>query len=150
MYQRFIENGVLANLVFVLVLAIGAASYFSMPREQDPTINFNWIEISTILPGASAQDVEKLVTAPLEDAIKNISDTKFVSSVSRESGSRILARFEEIDERTFDKRLADLRREIQSRRTAATRRSGDAGDHRNHHFQCLSNGDCGGGWRCRG
>jgi multidrug efflux pump subunit AcrB len=114
MYQRFIENGVLANLTFLLVLVIGTMAYFSMPREQDPTINFNWIEVTTILPGAVAQDVEKLVTDPLEDAIKNISDTKFVSSTSRESISRILVRFEEMDERTFDKRLADLRREIQS------------------------------------
>ena len=114
MYQRFIENGVLANLTFLLVLGIGIASYFSMPREQDPTINFNWIEISTVLPGASAQDVEKLVTDPLEDAIKNISDIKFVSSSSQESISRILVRFEEIDERTFDKRVSDLRREIQA------------------------------------
>lgn len=114
MYQRFIENGVLANLTFLLVLAIGTMSYFSMPREQDPTINFNWISITTILPGAAAQDVEKLITDPLEDAIENISDTKFVSSTSRESISSILVRFEEIDERTFDKRLADLRREIQA------------------------------------
>jgi multidrug efflux pump subunit AcrB len=114
MYQRFIENGVLANLTFLLVLVIGTMAYFSMPREQDPTINFNWIDITTILPGAAAQDVEKLVTDPLEDAIKNISDIKFVSSTSRESISRILVRFEEIDERNFDKRLADLRREIQA------------------------------------
>ena len=114
MYQRFIENGVLANLTFLLVLVIGTMAYFSMPREQDPTINFNWIDITTILPGATAQDVESLVTDPLEDAIKNISDTKFVSSTSRESISRILVRFEEIDERAFDKRLADLRREIQA------------------------------------
>ncbi|MFT5656907.1 MAG: multidrug efflux pump subunit AcrB [Gammaproteobacteria bacterium] len=114
MYQRFIENGVLANLTFLLVLAIGTMAYFSMPREQDPTINFNWIEITTVLPGAAAQDIEKLVTDPLEDAIKNISDTKFVSSNSSESISRILVRFDEIDERSFDKRLADLRREIQA------------------------------------
>jgi multidrug efflux pump subunit AcrB len=114
MYQRFIENGVLANLTFLLVLVIGTMAYFSMPREQDPTINFNWIEVTTILPGAAAQDVEKLITGPLEDAIKNIADRKFVSSTSRDSISRILVRFEEIDERTFDKRLADLRREIQS------------------------------------
>ena len=55
MYQRFIENGVLANLTFLLVLVIGTMAYFSMPREQDPTINFNWIDITTILPGATAQ-----------------------------------------------------------------------------------------------
>ncbi|MEM7209446.1 MAG: efflux RND transporter permease subunit [Pseudomonadota bacterium] len=114
MYQRFIQNGVLANLTFVLILSLGIASYFSMPREQDPTINFNWIEITGVLPGASAEDVETLLTDPLEDAIENVADTKFVSSSSRESISRILVRFEQIDERTFEKRLADLRREVQA------------------------------------
>ena len=114
MYQRFIENGVLANLTFLLVLAVGITAYLSLPREQDPTINFNWIEITTVLPSASAQDIEKRVTDPLEDAIEKVSDTKFVSSTSRESISRILVRFEEIDQRTFDKRLADLRREVQA------------------------------------
>lgn len=114
MYQRFIENGVLANLTFLLVLVIGTTAYFSLPREQDPTINFNWIQITTVLPGASARDVEKKVTDPLEDAIENVADTKFVSSTSRESLSSILVRFEEIDQRTFDKRLADLRREVQA------------------------------------
>ena len=114
MLGRFYANHVLANLTFVLVLAIGTLSYLMMPREQDPSINFNWIDITTVLPGAAAGDVEKRVTEVLERKIRRISDIKFVSSVSRESISSILVRFEDIEAEVFDKRVADLRREVQN------------------------------------
>ena len=114
MLLRFLKNDVLANLTFALILIIGALSYFSLPRQQDPDINFNWIVVTTFLPGASAEEVEKLITDPLEDAIKTLSDIKFVSSNSRESVSSLLIRFNQIDDDIYDKRLTDLRREIQN------------------------------------
>jgi multidrug efflux pump subunit AcrB len=114
LYQRLLRNHVLANLTFALVLIVGVMSYLSLPRQQDPTINFNWIIITTLLPGASASDIEKKVTDPLEDALRRVQDVDFISSNSRQSISSILVRFEDIDERTFDKRVADLRREIQN------------------------------------
>lgn len=86
-----------------------------LPRQQDPSINFNWISIITALPGASAIDIEKKITDPLEEAIRNVSDIDFVSSNSREGVSSILVRFEDIDTRIFDKRINDLRREIQNK-----------------------------------
>jgi len=115
MFQRFIQNHVLANLFFLLVLILGTISYLNLPREKDPTINFNWIQVTTSLPGASAIDIEKRITDPLEDVIRSISDIKFVSSNSREGISSILIRFNDVSERIFDKRIADLRREIQSK-----------------------------------
>ncbi len=115
MLIRLYKNHVLANLCFVLVLVLGIFSYFMLPRQQDPSINFNWIEITTLVPGASAEDIEKRVTDLLENAIYNVADIKFVSSNSREGLSSILVRFEDIDERIFDKRLNDLRREIQNK-----------------------------------
>jgi len=114
MYSRFLSNHVFANLVFALVIIIGSLSYFLMPREKDPTINFNWIQIWTFLPGASASDIEKKITDPLEEAIRGVDDIRFVTSTSRESLSNILIRFDEINERTYDRRLNDLRREIQA------------------------------------
>ncbi len=115
MIRRLLSNHVLVNLAFVLVLAVGTWSYLELPRQQDPTLNFNWIVITTILPGASALDVEKKVTDPIEDALRNIKDIKFVSSNSRGSVSSILVRFQDISERVFDKRVSDLRREIQNK-----------------------------------
>jgi multidrug efflux pump subunit AcrB len=113
--QALIRNHPLANVAFVVVLVLGALSYATMPRAQDPEINFNWVAVTTVLPGASAEDVERLVTNPLEDGIKGVSDLRFVVSTSRENISSILVRFREISDVTFDKRINDLRREIQNK-----------------------------------
>lgn len=113
--DRFLSNHVLANLTFFLVIVIGILSYLQMPRAKDPEINFNWVSVTTFLPGASAIDIEKRITDPLEDSIRSsILDIRFVSSTSREGFSNILIRFDQLDERTFDKRLSDLRREVQN------------------------------------
>jgi len=116
MMRALISNHVLANLVFVLVLVLGALSYQLMPRQQDPTINFNWVVIVTNLPSASSEDIESRVTQPLEDALRKVGDIKFISSTSRVGISNILVRFRDLDERVFDKRVNDLRREIQNKR----------------------------------
>ena len=114
-YARLIRNLPLANIAFAVVLVMGALAYLSMPREQDPEINFNWVMVTAVLPGASAEDVEKRVTKPLEDAIKGVADVRFVMSSSRENIAAILVRFRDIDERVFDKRINDLRRDIQGK-----------------------------------
>ncbi len=118
MLSRMLTNHPLVNIMFTVVVAMGMISYFIMPREQDPEINFYWVNISTVLPGASAEDVEKLVTSPLEDSIKNVQDISFTNSTSRESISNILVRFRDIGDRNFDKRINDLRREIQNKASA--------------------------------
>ncbi len=113
--RALISNHPLANIAFAVVLLLGLLSYLTMPREQDPEINFNWVSIVTALPGSSAEEVERLVTNPLEDGIKGVADVRFVISTSRENISTILVRFREISERNFDKRMNDLRREIQNK-----------------------------------
>lgn len=114
MLRQFLGNHVLANITFLLVLVMGITAYSLMPRQQDPTVNFNWIEIVTALPGAAPGDVEKRITDPLERAIRQIDDIRFVSSSSSESVSRILVRFEDIPADVFRERLTDLRREVQA------------------------------------
>ena len=115
-FSLLIRNHPLANITFVCVILVGLLAYLQMPREQDPEINFNWVNIVASLPGASAEDVEKRITNPLEDAIKSVPDVRYVQSSSRENISSILVRFREIDARTFDKRINDLRRELQNKR----------------------------------
>lgn len=127
-YRQLLENHPLANIAFAVVLLLGAFAYLTMPREQDPEINFNWVMITTVLPGASAEDVEKRVTKPLEDAIKGVADVRFSTSSSRENVSNILVRFREISGRDFDKRVNDLRRDIQNK--AKSELPGEAKDPR--------------------
>ena len=117
-YERLLANHPLANIAFAVVLVLGMLAYVSMPRAQDPEVNFNWVSVVTVLPGASAADVEREITAPLEDAIRQVKDIRYISSNSRENISSILVRFEELSEREFDQRMVDLRREVQNKANA--------------------------------
>ncbi|HVL75791.1 MAG TPA: efflux RND transporter permease subunit [Noviherbaspirillum sp.] len=117
-YRRLLDNHPLANITFLVVLMLGVLSYVNMPRAQDPEINFNWVSIVTVLPGASAADVEREITSPLEDAIRLVKDIRYISSNSREGISSILVRFNDLPEREFDKRMVDLRREVQNKASA--------------------------------
>lgn len=114
-FRLLLANHPLANILFAVVMLLGLVSYVTMPREQDPEINFNWVSITATLPGATAEEVERLIVNPLEDGIKGVADVRFVISNARENVATMLVRFREIDQRTFDKRMNDLRREIQNK-----------------------------------
>ncbi len=115
MFKSLLTNHPLVNILFAVVLVMGATAFMEMPREQDPEINFNWVIVNTVLPGASAEDVEELVTGPLEDAISNVQDIRWVISTTRENSSHILIRFRDLSEALFDKRINDVRREVQNK-----------------------------------
>jgi len=126
MLKNLLSNHVLANTSFVIILVVGFLTYFlEMPRAKDPEINFNWISVMTVLPGASAEDVEKLITDPLERSIQQVNDVKLVNSESREGISNITARFEDISKSEFDKRMTDFRREIQSKSSSELPKEAD-------------------------
>jgi multidrug efflux pump subunit AcrB len=91
---------------------MGVLAYWSLPRQQDPTINFNWIVITVAWSGSSALDVESRITDPIEEAIQRVDDLDFVSSYSREGLASVLVRFEDIPSQVFERRLGDLRREV--------------------------------------
>ena len=113
--RRFLSNHVLANLTFGLVILLGVLAYLQMPRAKEPQLNFNWVNIVTVFPGAAAIDVEKRITEPIENALRrSVRDIKFVRSTSRENTSIILVRFNQIDDALFDKQMIDLRREVQN------------------------------------
>src|SRR3989339_361855 len=81
--------------VLILILAVfGMISYQSIPKEQFPEIVIPTIIVSTIYPGTSPQDMENLVTRPLEKNIKSISGVKKISSNSIQDVSSIVIEFQ--------------------------------------------------------
>ena len=80
-------------LTFIIVL-LGIYSFFSMPRESFPEVVQNNIYISSINPGNSAEDVEKLITKKLEDKYKNVSGVTKVTSNSFQDYSLIVVEFD--------------------------------------------------------
>ena len=57
-----VDNKVTVSVLTFIIILVGIYSYFAMPRENFPEIVQKKIYISSIYPGNSAEDVEKLIT----------------------------------------------------------------------------------------
>lgn len=80
---RFFENRHLLVLGLVVILLAGYSALSNMPRIEDPRITNRYPRVVTFLPGASAERVEALVTDPIEDTLREISEIKEIRSTSR-------------------------------------------------------------------
>ncbi len=107
-----VSNPVLSNLLMVVITALGIYAWVTLPRDLIPEIVTYTARISTFYPAASAETVEKLVTARIEDAIEKVDQIDLITSRSSEGRSDISVQFEEISDRDFDKRIQDLRNAV--------------------------------------
>ena len=81
----FAKKTILVNLIAVFVVITGFFTFFKSPKEIFPNIDLGMVVITAIYPQAAPEDVEQLVTDPIEDAILGISGIKEVFSWSSES-----------------------------------------------------------------
>ncbi len=88
-----INNRVTVYIVTLLIVITGVIAYVTMPREDFPEIIENKIYISSVFPGNSSEDVEKLVVKPLEKEFKNISGVEKISSSSFQDYGMIIVEF---------------------------------------------------------
>ncbi|TKJ41664.1 hypothetical protein CEE37_03600 [candidate division LCP-89 bacterium B3_LCP] len=107
-----VNNPVLANLLMVTLTLLGVLAFMDLPRELMPKISFNWAFIVTPYPNVPAEDVEQLVTIPIEEEIADIDGIDQITSVSREGRSFIWVKFELMSEDKFSKLLSDLKIEV--------------------------------------
>ncbi len=90
-----IDNPSVIYVMIAIFLWIGYQGYLAMPREDFPEIKETKVYISTPYPGNTAEDVERLITDPLEEKLKNISNVVKVTSTSQEDYSIITVEFDE-------------------------------------------------------
>jgi multidrug efflux pump len=80
------------SLLVVLVI-IGTYSYLTLPRESFPDITIPYVFVTTTYEGVAPEDMEKLITIPIERKIKGISDLEEVRSTSAEGISTVAVKF---------------------------------------------------------
>ena len=90
-----IEHRTVIYVIMTLFFILGISSYFSMPREAFPEINDTKVFVSTVYPGNTAEDIERIVTDPLEEAIKGVPNMVEIRSTSSEDFSVIEVEFDE-------------------------------------------------------
>jgi multidrug efflux pump len=90
-----INNKTTVYVVMIMIFFLGTSAYFNMPRESFPEIKETKIYISSLYPGNTAEDIEKLITTPLEDKLKTVSNLVHITSTSQEDYSMIIVEFDE-------------------------------------------------------
>jgi len=90
-----IDNPTIIYVMIALFFTVGISSYFAMPREEFPEVVETKIYISTVYPGNTAEDIERLIVDPLEKRIKAISGVVESTSTSSEDYGMIIVEFEE-------------------------------------------------------
>ena len=76
-------------VALVCVVVAGLISYKRLPLEADPEVQIPVVLVSTIYPGVAPEDVERLVTNPLERQLKELKNVEKITSSSAESVSVI-------------------------------------------------------------
>ena len=90
-----IDHRTVIYVIMTIFLILGISSYFSMPRETFPEINDTKVFVSTIYPGNTAEDIERSITDPLEEALKGVTNLVEIRSTSSEDFSVIDIEFDE-------------------------------------------------------
>lgn len=94
LWKFFLDKKQFSVLLITALAAAGFVSIIVIPKESAPEVEVPIGIVSTVLPGGSAQDVERLVTNKIEDELVNLEDLDTVTSTSREGLSVVVAQFE--------------------------------------------------------
>jgi multidrug efflux pump subunit AcrB len=110
-WRFFIERSHFSYFVLVVLIAAGVFSLLTIPKESSPEVAIPVGIVSTALPGATADEVEVLVTTPVENALLGgLENVSSVSSVSSPGISSVTVEFDANAD--LDESLADLRDQV--------------------------------------
>ncbi len=73
----------LVALILLVLISAGLSSFLSLGRQEDPTITNLFATVTTSFPGADPARVEALVTAEIEEELREIAEVDTITSVSR-------------------------------------------------------------------
>jgi hydrophobe/amphiphile efflux-1 (HAE1) family protein len=88
-----IERPVFATMMIFALIVLGWFSYLKLNIDQFPDIDFPYVTVTTILPGAGPEQIETDVTKIIEDAVNTIGGIDHIQSISQEGVSYVIVQF---------------------------------------------------------
>jgi HAE1 family hydrophobic/amphiphilic exporter-1 len=90
----FIKRPVFTTMLVMILVVFGLGAYPGLGIDLNPDVDFPLVMVSVSFAGTSPEEMESLVTKPIEDAVSSLSGIKNLSSVTREGSSQITIEFE--------------------------------------------------------
>jgi HAE1 family hydrophobic/amphiphilic exporter-1 len=103
-------------MIILSLVVVGAASYFRLGVDRFPSVDVPTVSVRTGLPGASPEEVESLVTQPIEDAVNTVDGIDELRSISSQGQSFVIATFK------LDRDIESAAQDIRDRVTGLGRR----------------------------
>ena len=104
-----IRRPVATAMVFLILIVLGAVSFRSLPVDLLPAIEFTQLTVRVQYPNVGPEEIEQIITDPVENAVSGLPNLERVTSVSQEGSSRVrleFARGTNVDEAANDLRAA--------------------------------------------
>ena len=90
-----IDHKTVIYVIMAIFFFLGIRSYNVMPRESFPEINDTRIFVTAVFPGNTAEDIERLIIDPLEEALRGVPNLVDMTSTSEEDFGAITIEFDE-------------------------------------------------------
>ena len=88
-----LRNPITILMAVFMAIILGIVSFTKMPVDMFPEITFPSITVATFYKGANPQDIERMVTYPVEKAVSTVNGVNYVSSISRQGASLVTVYF---------------------------------------------------------
>lgn len=108
--KTVLKRPVTTVLCVLCLMVFGFISLFSSTMELTPEMNMPMMVISTVYVGASPEDVDELLTKPVENEVGQLSGVDSITSVSSENSSMVLLQYDYGTD--MDKAYSDLKKKI--------------------------------------
>jgi multidrug efflux pump subunit AcrB len=79
----FVDRWQFTLILFVMLFGLGIQSVMSIPKSEDPIVSFPGVGVFVVLPGADAEQMERVVAIPIETALNGLEDVDEIQSTSQ-------------------------------------------------------------------
>ncbi|HKG59372.1 MAG TPA: efflux RND transporter permease subunit [Pyrinomonadaceae bacterium] len=111
-----IRRPVFATMIVLSLVVVGAAGFFRLGVDRFPSVDLPTVSVRVGLPGAAPEEVESLVTQPLEEVINTVDGISELRSVSGQGTAIVIATFK------LDRNLESAAQDVRDRVNTLGRR----------------------------
>jgi HAE1 family hydrophobic/amphiphilic exporter-1 len=110
MYRFFINRPIVAMVIAILMVLVGAVSMLTLPISQFPSVVPPEIRIQTTFVGADAETVQQSIATPIEEQMSGVDNMNYMYSINANNGlMRMVVNFDVKTDPNIDQMLAQLR-----------------------------------------